>query len=160
MITQAHAFSPEGAGDVGQYTQKIKWGIQDVAVRPSGKGFFGQRVQQINPRVDAYELKINPNNESYYLPSPSGGFVQYENMVNDVVMDGKLVMQQKSFYHVNDLPEFAKNKVLQEATRQVAAANNAGYTVEWLVSDSKAVEQLTEFFKSENINIVVRYFPE
>lgn len=81
-------------------------------------------------------------------------------MVNDVVMDGKLVIQQKSFYHVNDLPEFAKNKVLQEATRQVEAANNVGYTVEWLVSDPKAVAQLTEFFKSKNINIVVKYFSE
>ena len=150
----------EGAGETGQYTQKIKWGIQDVDVRPAGKGFFGQRTQQINPRVDAYELKINPNNESYYLKFPSGGYVQYENMINDVVMDGKLVIQQKSFYHVNDLPEFARNKVLQEATRQVEAANNVGYTVEWLVSDPKAVAQLTDFFKSKNINIVVKYLPE
>jgi chorismate mutase len=150
----------EGAGDVGQYTQKIKWGIQDVEVRPAEKGFFGQRTQQINPRVDAYELKINPNNESYYLKSPAGGYVQYENMVNDVVMDGKLVIQQKSFYHVNDLPDFARNKVLQEAMRQVEAANNVGYTLEWLISDPKAVAQLTDFFKSNNINIVVKYFPE
>jgi|GEM_PF-1535686 len=150
----------EGVGDVGQYTQKIKWGIQDVEVRLAGKGFFGQRIQQINPRVDAYELKINPNNESYYLKSPTGGYVQYENMVNDVVMDGKLVIQQKSFYHVNDLPDFARNKVLQEAMRQVEAANNVGYTVEWLISDPKAVAQLTDFFKSKNINIVVKYFPE
>ncbi len=158
--TGYNGITTEGAGNVGQYTQKIKWGIQDVEVRPAGKGFFGQRTQQINPRVDAYELKINPNNESYYLKSPAGGYVQYENMVNDVVMDGKLVIQQKSFYHVNDLPDFARNKVLQEAMRQVEAANNVGYTVEWLVSDPKAVAQLTDFFKSKNINIVVKYFPE
>jgi hypothetical protein len=149
-----------GAGDVGQYTQKIKWGIQDVEVRPVGKGFFGQRTQQINPRVDAYELKINPNNESYYLKSLTGGYVQYENMVNDVVMDGKLVIQQKSFYHINNLPDFARNKVLQEATMQVEAANNVGYAVEWLISDPIAVAQLADFFKSKNINIVVKYFPE
>lgn len=36
--------------------------------------------------------------------------------------DGKLVMQQKSFYHVNDMPDFAKNKVLEEARRQIDAA--------------------------------------
>ena len=144
----------------GQYTQKIKWGILDISVRPEGKGFFGERIQQTNPRVDAYELKINPNNESYYLKHPKGGFVQYENMVNNTVVDGKLIMQQKSFYHVNDLPEFAKNKVLQEATRQVNAANNVGYTVEWFISDPKAVSQLTEFFKLNNLSIVVKYFPE
>jgi hypothetical protein len=145
---------------VGQYTQKIKWGIHNVEVRPSGRGFFGKRIQQTDPRVDAYELKINPNNESYYLKSPKGGYVQYENMMNNVVMDGKLIVQQKSFYHVNDLPEFAKNKVLQEAIRQAEAANSVGYTVEWHISDAKAVAQLTDFFESKNINIIVRYLPE
>ena len=159
-VIRAAKTTTKGAGESRQYTQKIKWGIQDVDVRPAGEGFFGQRTQQINPRVDVYELKINPNNESYYLKFPSGGYVQYKNMVNDVVIDGKLVIQQKSFYHVNDLPEFARNKVLQEATRQVEAANNVRYTVEWLVSDPKAVAQLTDFFKNKNINIVVKYFPE
>jgi hypothetical protein len=159
-----------GAGDAnnakeefdnpGQYTLKIKWGIQDVEDRPDGKGFWGHRTQQINPRVNEYELKINPNNESYYLKSPSSGYVQYENMMNDVVMDGKLIMQQKSFYHVNNLPEFARNMILQEAMRQVAAASNVGYTVEWLVSDTKAVSQLADFFKSKHVSIIITYFPE
>lgn len=80
-------------------------------------------------------------------------------MVNDVVMDGKLIMQHKSFYHVNDLPEFARNKVLQEATRQLEAAGNAGYAVEWLISDPKAVLQLGGFFRENNIHIIVKYFP-
>ena len=92
------------AGDIGQYTQKIKWGIQDIEVSPAGKGFWGQRIQQINPRVDAYELKINPNNESYYLKSPAGGYVQYENMTNDVVMDGKLVIQKNRFTSLMTYP--------------------------------------------------------
>lgn len=70
-------------------------------------------------------------------------------MVNNVVMDGKLVIQQKSFYHVNDLPEFARNKVLQEAIRQMEAASSVGYTVEWLIFDPKAITQLTDFFKSK-----------
>ena len=83
-------------------------------MRPDGNGFWGQRIRQNNPRVDGYELKINPQNESYYLPHPEGGYVQFENMINSTVQDGKLVMQQKSFYHVNDMPDFAKNKVLQE----------------------------------------------
>ncbi|MEL7659165.1 MAG: hypothetical protein AAGU75_25010, partial [Bacillota bacterium] len=143
-----------------QYTDTITWGILDVKVRPEGKGFFGERVTQNNPRVDAFELKINPNNESYYLEHPRGGYVQYENMVNDVVIDGKLVIQQKSFYYVNEMPEFAKTKVMQEAIRQVEAASRVGYTVEWLVSDQKAVSQLTDLFKSKNIKIVIRYFPE
>jgi hypothetical protein len=145
----------------GEYSQKIQWGIyDDIDVRPEGKGYFGTRIPQSNPRVDAYELKINPNNESYYLPHPDGGYVQFENMVNDVAQDGKLIIKQGSFYHVNDLPKFAENRVLFEAERQVEAAMNAGYTVEWLVSDPKAVIQLTELFQEYNINIVVTFFPE
>ncbi|WNS43702.1 hypothetical protein [Paenibacillus sp. MMS20-IR301] len=150
----------EGAGEVGKYDTKIKWGINDINARPYGKGFFGERIPQSNPRVDGYELKINPNNESYYLPHPNGGYVQFENLVVDVLQDGKLIMKPKSFYHVDDLPEFAKAKVLQEALRQQVSALAAGYKVEWLVSDAEAVEQLTNLFGSKNIDIVVRYFPE
>lgn len=29
--------------------------------------------KEADPRVEAFELKINPNNESYYLPHPQGG---------------------------------------------------------------------------------------
>ena len=79
----------------GVYTDKIKWGIHEIDVRPDGNGFWGQRIRQNNPRVDGYELKINPQNESYYLPHPEGGYVQFENMINSTVQDGKLVMQQK-----------------------------------------------------------------
>ena len=71
--------------------------------------------------------------------------------------DGKLVMQQKSFYHVNDMPDFAKNKVLEEARRQIDVAD---YKVEWLVSDESAVNQLTEFFKEHNVDIIVTFYPE
>lgn len=81
----------------GKYSDTIKWGIHDIEVRPDGKGFWGRRIKQSDSRVDAYELKINPNNESYYLPHPNGRYVQFENMLNGTVQDGKLIMQQKSF---------------------------------------------------------------
>ena len=145
---------------VGQYTETIRWGINDIEARPYGEGYFGERVQQTDPRVDAYELKINPNNESFYLKHPDGGYVQFENVVDNVAQDGKLVMQQRSFYKVDELPEFAKNKVINEATRQLAATDIVGYQVEWLVSNEDAVEQLAKLFKEKNINIVIKYFPE
>ncbi|AZK45327.1 hypothetical protein [Paenibacillus lentus] len=152
--------SVEGTPKAPKYNTKIKWGINDINARPHGKGFFGERIPQSNPRVDDFELKINPNNESYYLPHPKGGYVQFENLVDDVLQDGKLIIKPKSFYHVDDLPEFAKNKVIQEALRQQDSAIAAGYKVEWLVSDKKAVEQLTNFFKLKNVEIDVKYFPE
>lgn len=71
-------------------------------------------------------------------------------MVNDVVMDGKLVIQQESFYQVNDLPDFARNKILQEAARQIEAENNVVYAVKRLISDQKAAAHLTDFFESKN----------
>lgn len=144
----------------GRYSDTIKWGIHDIEVRLDGKGFWGRRIKQNDPRVDAYELKINPNDESYYLPHPNGGYVQFENMVNCTVQDGKLIMKQKSFYHVDDMPDFAKNKVLQEAQRQIDAASLAGYKVEWLVSDERAVNQLKNLFKSNNMDIDIRYYSE
>ncbi|MEK3725450.1 hypothetical protein [Paenibacillus sp. FSL H8-0034] len=155
-----HNFSSEGTGEVGKYDTKIKWGINDINARPYGKGFFGERIPQSNPRVDGYELKINPNNESYYLPHPNGGYVQFENLAGNVLQDGKLIIKPKSFYHVDDLPQFAKDKVLQEALRQQESALAAGYKVEWLVSDAEAVKQLTNLFKTKNIDIIVKYFPE
>lgn len=81
-------------------------------------------------------------------------------MINGTVQDGKLIMQQKSFYHVYDMPDFAKSKVLEEAQRQIEAASMANYKVEWLVSDTNAVNQLTKLFKENNINIAVTYHPE
>lgn len=63
-----------------KYTTKIKWGINDIEARPLGNGFFGKRIPQKNIRVDDFELKINPNNESFYLPHPNGGYVQFENL--------------------------------------------------------------------------------
>ena len=77
-----------------------------------------------------------------------------------IVQLEKLIIQQKSFYHINDLPDFAKAKVLQEATRQSTAANKAGYQVEWLVSDIAATKQLRAFFQSQHLDIIVAYFPE
>lgn len=139
---------------------KGKWGIHTLQVRPYGKGYLGPRIPQSKPRVDAFEIKINPNNESFYLPLPTGGYAQFENVVNNVVQDGKLILSQKSYYHVEDMPSFAREGVLKEARRQIDAARAAEYKVEWLVSDQKAVEQLTRFFQSEGLPITVKYYPE
>ena len=49
---------------------------------------------------------------------------------------------------------------MKQANKQIDAAGLAGYKIEWLVSDKKAVEQLTELFEMENIDIKVTYFPE
>lgn len=142
------------------YPKKIKWGIHEIDVRPEGKGFWGKRIKQADPRVEAFELKINPNNESYYLPHPQGGYVQFENMINSTVQDGKLILNKKSFYHVDDMPDFAKNKILQESQRQIDSAILANYKVEWLISDKSAVEQLKKLFEKNNIKIEIKFFPE
>jgi hypothetical protein len=147
------------ANQVGTYTTKIKWGILEVEARPAGPGFWGKRIPQNNPAVEAYELKINPNNESFYLPHPQGGYVQFENLVGTTLQDGKLVTQVKSIYKVNDLPAFARQAVLKEATRQLEAASASGLKVEWLVSDQEAASQLANLFQSEGLNIRVIYFP-
>lgn len=146
----------------GVYTKKIKWSIhKNIYARPFGKGFFGIRIKQNNSRVDAYEVKINPNKESYYLQHPDGRYVQFENMVNNVLQDGKCVLNKnRSFYHVYDKGKFAQKSVLERATRQIETANAVGYKVEWLVSDEKAVAQLSRLFKENNVNITVKYYPE
>ena len=147
--------------EAGKYTTKIKWGIHEgIDARPQGPGFWGRRMPQSNPRVDGFELKINPNNESYYLPHPDGGLVQFENLAGNAVQDGKLVMKPRSIYHVADMPQFATDKVLEEAGRQVAAADKAGLQVEWLVSEAKAETQLRNLFQSKGIKIVVKPFSE
>ena len=76
-----------------------------------------------------------------------GGYVQFENMINSTVQDGKLILNKKSFYHVDDMPDFAKNKILQEAQRQIDSTILANYKVEWLISDKSAAEQLKKLFK-------------
>jgi len=149
------------SGNVGEYTTEINWGIHAIKARPEGRGFWGQRIPQANPRVNAFELKINPNNESYYLPHPNGGYVQFENLVNSTVQDGKLVMNvNSSIYRINDLPPFARQTVLTEATRQVQAASANGLHVEWLVSERQAAAQLGGFFRKEGVKIKVTHFAE
>jgi archaellum component FlaF (FlaF/FlaG flagellin family) len=150
-----------GVDDVGIYTTKIRWGILDVDARPFRKGYWGKRTVQNNPRVDAYELKINPNNESFYIEHPNGGFVQFENLSTNALQDGKMILQpNNSFYHVYDKPQFLRQKVLDEAIRQTEAAGAKKLTVEWLVSDQKALTQLTQFFSENNVNIVVKFLAE
>ena len=144
----------------GQYTTTIRWGIREVEARPFGPGYWGQRTAQLDPRVEAFELKINPNNESFYLPHPNGGFVQFENFTGLVVQDGKLVVQSSSIYHIEDLPPFAQAKALAEATRQVEAAHAAGLEVEWLVSDPKAIQQMGSVFRARGVPVTLTHLPE
>ena len=148
--------------DVGTYTTRIKWGILDVDVRPFGnKGYWGRRIPQSDPRVEAFELKLNQNNESFYIEHPNGGFVQFENLNVNALQDGKMVLQpSNSMYRVYGKPEFLRQKVLDEAIRQTQAANAKGLTVEWLVSDQTAVTQLTQFFSKKNVNVVIKYLAE
>ena len=147
---------------VGKYTSEIVWSIfKHLLVRQFGKGCFGQRIKQLNSRVDNYELKINPNNEGYYLQHPNDRYVQFENMVDNVLQDGKCILNKnRSFYHVYDSGYIAQRAVLRQAHRQIEAANAVGYKVEWLVSDEKAVKQISQLFKENDINISVKFFPE
>jgi hypothetical protein len=148
-------------GDVGTYTTKIKWGIHEVDARPAGPGFWGERIPQLNPRVNAFELKVNPANESYYLPHPEGGYVQFENVARSGLQDAKLVMNPKSsIYRVGDMPPFAQSAVRGEASRQLTAARAHGFKVEWLVSDPRAQSQLRGFFRQEGLKIKVNPFAE
>jgi hypothetical protein len=154
---------------VGTYTTKIKWGVQTIDARPHTtiKGaFWGRRTPQSNVRANAYELKINPNNESFFLPHPSGGYVQFEQLVGTgLVQDGKCVVQSRSIYHVADMEQFTKstfaaNQVLAEARRQVAAASAAGMRTEWLISEARALQQVEALFQKEGIAITLRLVPE
>ncbi len=43
---------------------------------------------------------------------------------------------------------------------KLSVAKKYGLKVEWLVSDEKAVDHLTRFFKEENVEIIVKFFPE
>ncbi|HEY2518183.1 MAG TPA: DUF4157 domain-containing protein [Polyangiaceae bacterium] len=159
-VTPAHGAIQPGA--VGSYPTKIKWGVQEVPARPAGPGFWGKRTVQ-SARVDAYELKINPNNESFYLPHPRGGFVQFENAVAGAVEDGKLILETsgRSFYRdFLTLPPFAQSKILGEATRQVEAAAAVGLRVEWKVSDPIAVTNLRSLFSKEGVKILVTHLAE
>jgi hypothetical protein len=146
---------------VGQYTTRIKWGVLEIDARPAGPGYWGKRVPQADVRVEAFERKVNPNNESFYLPSPRGGFVQFENLAGTTLQNGKLVQSLKSsFYRVEEMPPFAREKVLIEARRQVEAASPHGLNIEWLVNDERAITQLRNLFKEKSININVVPFAE
>ena len=117
-----------------EYTDEIAWLIhKHVLVRKFGKGYFGKKIKQHISRVDNYELKINPNNESYYLQHPDGRYVQFENMVDNVLQDGKCILNKKrSFYHVYDRGYIAQKRVLEQANRQIEAANAVGYCYQLL----------------------------
>jgi hypothetical protein len=144
------------------YTTTINWRNLTIEARPFGKGYFGKRVPQPDPRVDAFELKINPDNESFYLwNSNEERFVQFENISENMLQDGKCVLNpDNSIYRVYDKPEFLRKNILDEAKIQIETAQLNDLKVEWLVSDEIAVEQLQRFFKENNLDIIVKYLAE
>lgn len=147
-------------GVPGEYPDSIVWQRRKVPARKFGKGYFGARTKQHDSRVDSYELKLNPNNESYFLIHLDGNPVQFENMKNGVVQDCKLVMGKNSIYYVKEKIPILNKNILQQAKRQLEAANLVGYRVEWLVSDKRAVEQMKQLFYENNLDIIVTYYPE
>lgn len=115
-------------GVPGKYTDEIVWSIfHHHPVRKCGKGYFGKRIKQSDLRVNNYELKINPNNESFYLQHPDGRYVQFENMKNSTVQDAKLVKSNRLYYHVERLSSFMKQQLVNRAKRQLETANAAVY---------------------------------
>ena len=147
-------------GVPGEYTYEIVWQGRKVPARRDGKGHRGPRTKQHNERVNNYELKLNPDNESYFLDHPDGKTVQFENMKNGIVQDCKLVMDKHSIYYVKEKIPVLNKKILKQAIRQLEAANSVGYKVEWLVSDQKAVDQMIELFNENDLDIIVTYYPE
>ena len=147
-------------GVPGEYTYEIVWQGRKVPARRDGKGHRGPRTKQHNERVNNYELKLNPDNESYFLDHPDGNTVQFENMKNGIVQDCKLVMDKYSIYYVKEKISVLNKNILKQANRQLEAANSVGYKVEWLVSDQKAVDQMIELFNENNLDIIVTYYPE
>jgi hypothetical protein len=148
--------TPGHDGEKGEAIEiKRKRSVNPVA------GFWGERFSQADPAVDAFELQINPNNESYYLPHPNGGYVQFEKLIGTTLQDGKLVTSPNSLYYVEDVPEFLQQKVLAEAKRQIEAAKANNLSVEWLVSDERAVAQIDTLLRSQPtpLPIKVIYFP-
>jgi hypothetical protein len=139
----------------GKYSTTIQWGILNLPVRPAGPGFWGPRFPQADPQVDAYELQVNPNNESYYLRLPDGRYAHFENLTDDTLEDAKLVKNSPSIYHVESLPPFASEEMLKKASRQLEAATPHNLKVEWIISDKAAAEQLQALFRRNNLNITV-----
>jgi len=133
---------------------------ESIEERPDGKGFWNGNIPSKDSRSHDFMLKINPNNESYYLEHPSGGYIQFDNKIDLTLQSGKFVVDQNSMFYVEEQSAFVKDKLLNEARRQNDTAILAGFKVEWLISDEKAVNQLNNFFTNNSIQIDVKLFPE
>lgn len=131
-----------------------------VEERTDGVGFWNKNKQQMNSRVHNFNLKINPNDESYYLEHPKGGYIRYNNKSHITLQVGKLIMSQKSLYYVDNQSDYVRSRILEEADRQIYTATLYGYKVEWLVSSEEAANQLKKMFKNNNILIKVSFFSE
>jgi hypothetical protein len=81
--------------------------------------------------------------------------VRLSNNGNPVLLDAKHAgAGSDSFYNKLQLP-FARRSVLEEAHRQLRAAD--GLQIEWLVSDSRVRDALEKFFNVQGVNINVKY---
>ena len=152
---------PINANEPGSYPMNIKQNSQTLPARREGPGFWTRRMRQSNPAVDAYERKINPNSESYYVPLTDGSYMQFENANGRTVQDGKLVSDPvSSFYRDFDRMPFAQASIIKTASQQVKAASRYGLSVEWLVSEQPTVAKLRALFEEQNIPVKVTYFPQ
>lgn len=135
--------------------------IDEIAEESSdGIGFWNRNKQQENKRVHEFTLRVNPNNKSYYLEHPKGGYIKFDNKLNSTLQSGKLIIGSKSFFHAKNQLDFAVCKIIQEAERQTDVATLYGYEVEWLVTDDTIATQLNQLFKRNNISINAKFFPE
>ena len=76
-----------------------------------------------------------------------------------------LCRRAKGFFVLKKLTKHdVADKIAQAGTMEtkylVNTAGAADYKVEWIVSDESAVNQLTEFFKEKNVDIIVTFYPE
>jgi hypothetical protein len=143
--------------NIGNYPQNITWQNKTIPARPHKQGMLGTRQKQSNQSAEAYELRINPTEESLYIQMSNGKYTQAENLIANRIQDAKHCGPNSLYKKVNE--PWAQPNILQEADRQLDAAALHGLEVEWLVNDVTAAAQLRAFFQQNNRNIIVTYYP-
>jgi hypothetical protein len=122
--------------------------------------FYGERQPQKNPAVDAFEKKINPNDESVYVLNEDGSFVQFEGLDEGALVDGKCAIQQESFFLKlkQAWAKEAREKFVRKAERQVETAEKQGLRVEFHVTREDVAVALRDLFKDleKTRKIIVR----
>lgn len=133
---------------------------ETVEERYDGNGFWNRNKKHKNIRANNFYIKLNHNNESYYLEYPDGGHIRFDNKSDLILQSGKLITNPHSIYFIDKQPEIIISRILKEAERQIQVAILNGFKVEWLVSDEDAVSQLQNLFLSRNVSVSVKFIPE